>query len=291
MTAPKFTLVCAVALLSAQAAAGEKHITIIKPLQKDPGDVSMHLGPAVYSQKEWRSERMPIKVKYKPINDERILPPAEFDHEFNGAVVVTRVDEQGIKAQCPKTFTGCSFSKGETCYVWIVYDDILNYQRYSYDVVLRHEISHCNGWKHDEQGKTIEKMQIKDKLSAEQVEYFRKKNLLPPAEFDRPYLGRMTVLRSTQEELREACKGQYKPNLPILGCTQSSYNYEKCTVYIARDEELAVTGYSFDFILRHETGHCHGWQHSEGRATPQKKLEGWCVVDPSLWMCREQLEK
>jgi hypothetical protein len=29
---------------------------------------------------------------------------------------------------------------------------------------------------------------------------------------------------------------------------------------------------------------------NEGKI-PQKKLEGWCVVDPSLWMCREQLEK
>ena len=205
MTIQKFTLVCIIALLSTQAIADEKHITIIKPLQQRPPDVSMHLGPAIYSDKDWHAERMPIKVKYKPINDKRILPPAEFDHEFDGAVVITRVDEQGIKKQCPTTLTGCAFLWRQTCYMWIVCDDILNYQRYSYDVVLRHEIAHCNGWHHDQNGKTI------------------------------------------------SAKELFKPETDKL---------------IEHGEQR-----------RKEL-------ENEGRTTPQKKLEGWCVVDPSLWMCR-----
>jgi hypothetical protein len=102
---------------------------------------------------------MPIKVKLPPTRDPWIMPPPEFDHEYGGDIVVKRTDEAGIKVQCrAPTNTGCAFRKrecwstkcdgDETCLVWIVYDDILNYQRMSYDVVFRHERAHCNGWHH-----------------------------------------------------------------------------------------------------------------------------------------------
>jgi len=93
---------------------------------------------------------MPIKVKLPPTRDPWIMPPPGFDHEYNGEIVVKRTDEAGIKAVCPFTPTGCAFKREESCTVWIVYDDILNYQRMSYDVVFRHERAHCNGWHHSQ---------------------------------------------------------------------------------------------------------------------------------------------
>ena len=138
-----------------------QRIIILKLLQRPPPNLREHLGPAVYSQKEWHAERMPIKVKLPPVNDLLIMPPAEFDREYTGnRLLITRVDEEGIRASCQgKTLTGCAYRISEqTCFVWIVYDDILNYQRYSYDVVYRHERAHCNGWHHpNEWGRDTDK--------------------------------------------------------------------------------------------------------------------------------------
>jgi len=53
----------------------------------------MHLGPAIYSQREWHAERMPIAVRLAPIADPFVLPPPEFDHEYTGRLTVTRTDE------------------------------------------------------------------------------------------------------------------------------------------------------------------------------------------------------
>ena len=113
------------------------------------------LGPAVlHPDREWKEERMPIKVKLDPVMDRFITPPKEFDHEF----VVKRTDEMDIKKQCrAQTNSGCAFAPVDIdpiCRIWIVYDDILNYQRYSYDVVFRHERAYCNGWHHDKFGRS-----------------------------------------------------------------------------------------------------------------------------------------
>ena len=80
-------------------------------------------------------------------------PPKEYDHEYyRGKLIVKRTDERGIKLECwTQSLTGCAFFVGEQnqdCLVWIVNDDVLSYQRLSYDVVFRHERAHCNGWHH-----------------------------------------------------------------------------------------------------------------------------------------------
>jgi len=115
-----------------------------------------HLGPAVlHPYNPWQAERMPIAVKYEPIYDWRIMPPKEFDHEFNGTIIVNRADDLEIKERCRQSGsrTACTYpptKAGEVCFMWIVYDDILNYQRLSYDVAFRHERAHCNGWRHSQ---------------------------------------------------------------------------------------------------------------------------------------------
>ena len=89
-------------------------------------------------------------AKLAPILDPWMLPPTEFDYEYTGRMTITRGNEATIKTECwDKTEVACAFRiTAETCYVWIVDDNILSRKRLSYDVVLRHERAHCNGWKH-----------------------------------------------------------------------------------------------------------------------------------------------
>jgi hypothetical protein len=60
--------------------------------------------------------------------------------------------------------------------------------------------------------------------------------------------------------MQEACP---KTPFPItLGCaqryTKAGQNYS-CTVYVAQDDILKPTEWTYQTILRHETGHCNGW--------------------------------
>jgi hypothetical protein len=108
-----------------------------------------HLGPAVlHIGRPWKAERMPIAVHYPPTYDPNILPPARFDHEYNGTMFVNRVDDLEVKQYCARSGsrTACASiptRPGGDCTVYIVYDDILNVQRMSYDAVFRHERAHC----------------------------------------------------------------------------------------------------------------------------------------------------
>lgn len=112
---------------------------------------------------------------------------------------------------------------------------------------------------------------------------------LPPAEYDRKYNGELTILRTLESEVQRACRQRFKPGDRAVGCSLLTLTIpSKCTIYIAVDEVLQELGWNYDIILRHELDHCNGWHHDDkGKTIPSKKLEGWCVVDPSLWMCRE----
>jgi hypothetical protein len=89
-----------------------------------------------------------------PVLDPQIMPPPEFDYEYTGHMVITRGDEASTKTECwGKSGIGCALRvSAETCFVFIAYDDVLERQRYSYGMVLRHERAHCNGWKHSPSG-------------------------------------------------------------------------------------------------------------------------------------------
>src|SRR6516165_5018626 len=143
------------------------HITIlkVKPVSPDlkpvfgplvcPPTPPDRLGPAVWSARPWEAERMPY-TKVPAINDPLIAPPEVYDHEYNGRITVKRTDERGIQMRCwSVSKTACAYlpdtylpdctktANDNTCTLWIVYDDILNYQRLSYEMVYRHERAHC----------------------------------------------------------------------------------------------------------------------------------------------------
>jgi hypothetical protein len=95
---------------------------------------------------------------------------------------------------------------------------------------------------------------------------------LPPAEYDHPYNGKLTVERTTAEKIKDGICGF--PGSNTVGCT-FAYQFS-CSVFIADDAALAARGVTFDTVLRHEIGHCNGWpsDHSDLKSFEWPKREG-----------------
>ena len=94
----------------------------------------------------------------QPIWD-RLLPPEEFDRPFDGQVSVWIVTQDHIRRHhCPKAKFNMGFALAcaqkivGTCYIFKVTDDELKQLGFDPDVVMRHEIGHCNGWRSDHRG-------------------------------------------------------------------------------------------------------------------------------------------
>lgn len=82
-----------------------------------------------------------------------------------------------------------------------------------------------------------------------------KQAILPPVEFDKPYTGKMTLVRTkSQSEIKVLCR-IYDP--VVLGC--SFPHGDSCLVYIASDEDIKKAGWNYDYVYRHERGHCLSW--------------------------------
>ena len=83
------------------------------------------------------------------------LPPPEFDHEFKGELKVVRGSQQELRTACPNSFhpgniaLGCTRLIYDTCTIYILNDQGLQATGWDYEIVLRHERAHCNGWRHD----------------------------------------------------------------------------------------------------------------------------------------------
>lgn len=84
----------------------------------------------------------------------------------------------------------------------------------------------------------------------------------PPARFDHPYHGRLIIKRIPQDRIVKACSALLSPlgipaHMNQRGC---SYEINKhCTVYIINRPYHGTTPQA---VLRHEIGHCNGWNAS-----------------------------
>jgi hypothetical protein len=83
----------------------------------------------------------------------RMLPPEHYDHPYNGELEIVRHETLAdIQAACPTIAAPLACAKvlsASKCEIHLPPDYM--YPRYSVtaDVIMRHEIGHCNGWKHD----------------------------------------------------------------------------------------------------------------------------------------------
>jgi hypothetical protein len=88
-----------------------------------------------------------------------ILPPKQFDHPYDGKLTVIDLNKRDLREKCrfvkpgAKTLACTSGEKmfaGERhCWIWMMTATDLDREGWDYDMVMRHEVAHCNGWKHD----------------------------------------------------------------------------------------------------------------------------------------------
>jgi hypothetical protein len=79
--------------------------------------------------------------------------------------------------------------------------------------------------------------------------------VLPPPEYDRPYDGRVVIIRAkSAEELRQRCG-----TLSYVACARWTLRPDvpkTCIIVLAANAEATAP---LEIITRHERAHCNGW--------------------------------
>jgi hypothetical protein len=79
---------------------------------------------------------------------------------------------------------------------------------------------------------------------------------LPPAEFDHPYHGKVKIeFVKSLEEVKAACDG--RPN--VAACRHA--DRPGCEITMLDHDVARALDHDPDKTLRHEIGHCNGWNH------------------------------
>jgi hypothetical protein len=80
------------------------------------------------------------------------LPPPEYDFPFKGKLTIERSSYQHeVRLNCPYSpfpyLLSCAKPTGDGgCYILMMDDAFLKKMGYPPEIVLRHEMGHCNGW-------------------------------------------------------------------------------------------------------------------------------------------------
>ena len=91
-----------------------------------------------------------------PWNSTAILPPIQYDAPYPGKIYIHRPEsEEAVRKICYLSVfktraMGCSYITwpGE-CVIVIGSDELIKTVGLTYEVALRHEVGHCNGWPSD----------------------------------------------------------------------------------------------------------------------------------------------
>src|SRR5205823_7404331 len=82
-----------------------------------------------------------------------VLPPPEYDKPFPGKLQEIRVPPETMRAICPKTplplTLACTYPTHDQsqCLIIMVSDEIIRVAGWSPEIVRRHEVGHCNGFR------------------------------------------------------------------------------------------------------------------------------------------------
>jgi hypothetical protein len=96
-----------------------------------------------------RAEHLKIKAVHN------ILPPAEFDHVYIGTVRINQLQdiEHAKRHGCIGVRpVACATVYAGVCVIWMIPDDQIRANGLAPEIVLRHEMGHCNGWGADHAG-------------------------------------------------------------------------------------------------------------------------------------------
>ena len=96
---------------------------------------------------------------------------------------------------------------------------------------------------------------------------------LPPAQYDHAYDGKLIIGRvQSSAEVRQHCPAaQWAPGFDAA-CARRLTDYPICYVVMLEDKELIARGFNPAHVLRHEIGHCNGWNGNHaGGIDPRSK--------------------
>jgi hypothetical protein len=118
---------------------------------------------------DWTPPLNPKPYQYPMAVQEKQLPPKEFDHEYDGELTIKYMIEEDIYRNCrlgvkpgggrplacaraylelPPSSTA-PMGASKSCAIYMMTEAAYARLGWSYDIILRHEIGHCNGWHHD----------------------------------------------------------------------------------------------------------------------------------------------
>ena len=93
---------------------------------------------------------------------EKYLPPPKYSN-YKGEYQILRASIYWITMICQNSLkyehqeaVGCVRAQGTKCIVLIALDEQLKERGWDYDIVLKHELGHCAGGKHDAEGQNWE---------------------------------------------------------------------------------------------------------------------------------------
>jgi hypothetical protein len=85
----------------------------------------------------------------------RLVPPPEYERPYKGELVIVDANQEMVREKCPAAkFTlgvslGCAHRGATYCWIYLAPKADMKAAGFPYDLVLRHEIAHCNGWPGD----------------------------------------------------------------------------------------------------------------------------------------------
>jgi len=82
----------------------------------------------------------------------------------------------------------------------------------------------------------------------------------PPAQFDKPYAGKLTVQYVNPAEVNGVCRGGQAAGPFMQACTFVIPDRGECKIIMPKDTGVYSKQY-LAALLKHENGHCNGWVH------------------------------
>jgi hypothetical protein len=113
------------------------------------------------AQWDWTLYPDPKPYQLPRAFQERVLPPKEFDHEYDGELTIHHLLEQDLYEKCRGAVRGSGMSgralactaaiqtPRKKCTIWMMTEPTLARLGWDYNIIMRHEIGHCNGWHHE----------------------------------------------------------------------------------------------------------------------------------------------
>lgn len=90
-----------------------------------------------------------------PPKGHHILPPLEYDYPYQGKLTIERVQTiEELQRACnvTKWALGCSRRYATSCWIALVADNVIREWGWTPELMMRHEMGHCNGWGGDHAG-------------------------------------------------------------------------------------------------------------------------------------------